>query len=470
VTDLNDVQGLVFSGYAAQPLARYFFLRFGSGDARGFLGEILNRVSSAALEERDEPRRLNVALSVSGLRALGLDESAIATFPRELRQGMAHPERSRALGDIGLDAPEHWQLGRPDLGGVDGVVFAYASTEDELDEESELIEAALERHQVLAEAEDAYLPPDGREHFGFADARTNPRLARFSLKPDDNPWDPRIPLGELLLGHRNARGVRTARPSARAKRNTRELALPIEGGRLVDLGKNGSYLALRKLEQDVPGFFRFVREQAKHAYPGDPDPAGHLAAAIVGRWPNGASLVLSPDAEPADASVSNRFGYREHDELGRRCPFGAHARRANPRDQLGDDPRESLRRMRSHRLVRRGRLYGPRYDENTPSDEPRGLFFMALCASLSSQFEFVQESLLENTQAPGVYRERDPLVGRGDGDAASVDGADRRRTEPFTIPGAPYARQVSIRRFVRVRGGAYLFLPSLRALAYLAEP
>jgi Dyp-type peroxidase family len=469
VTDLADVQGLVFSGYKAQPLARYFFLRFGSGDAHGFLGEILNRVSSAAPDERDEPRRLNVALSVSGLRALGLDESAVSTFPRELQQGMAHPERSLALGDLGPDAPEHWQLGRPDVGGLDAVVFAYASTEDELDEESELLESALERHRVLAEAEDAYLPADGREHFGFADARTNPRFSRFSLKPDENPWDPRVPLGELLLGHRNARGVRAAGPSARAKRSTRELALPIEGGRRVDLGKNGSYLVLRKLEQDVPGFFRFVREHGDGAYPGDPDPARHLAAAMVGRWPNGASLVLSPEGEPPAANVSNRFGYREHDELGRRCPFGAHARRANPRDQLGDDPRESLLRMRSHRLVRRGRLYGPRYDESAPSDESRGLFFMALCASLSRQFEFVQESLLENDQAPGVHRERDPLVGRGDLGATS-EGDQRRRAEPFTIPAVPYARSVPIQRFVRVRGGAYLFLPSLRALAYLAEP
>lgn len=455
--DLDDIQGLVFSGYRAQPFARYFFLRFGAGDVRGFLAELLNQVSSASPDELEEPRRLNVALTARGLRALGLDERAMATFPRELVQGMAHPERSRALGDEGPDAPEHWQLGRPGTSELDGVVLTYAVTEDELDEVEELVETALERHGIQAEAEDAYLPADGREHFGFADARTNPRLSRFSLKPDDNPYDPRVPLGEMVLGYRNARGVRPARPYAPAKQSTRALPRALDGGRFVDLGLNGSYVALRKLEQDVPGFFGYVREHGQAAYPGDRDAARHLAAAMVGRWQNGTSLVLSPHGEPAVADLSNRFGYREHDELGRRCPFGAHARRANPRDQLANDPEESLRRMRSHRLVRRGRLYGARYDEAAPSPEPRGLFFMALCTSLSGQFELVQESLLESTKAPGVYRERDPLVGRGEG-------------ERFTIPAEPYARTVPLRRFVRVRGGAYLFLPSLRALAYLAEP
>lgn len=459
--DEGDIQGLVFSGYREQPLARYFFLRFGAGAARGFVGEILNRVSSAALDERDESRRLNVALTASGLRALGLDDAALATFPRELQQGMAHPERSAALGDGGGDAPEHWRLGGGG-GALDGIVFSYAQTADELDEETELVEAALERHGVEAEREDAYLPEDGREHFGFADARTNPRLARFSLRPDDNPLDPRVPLGEVVLGYRNARGVRPRRPSAPAKRSTRALPLPFDGGRSMDLGRNGTFVAFRKLEQDVPGFLRFVSEQGPRAYPGDADPARHLAAALVGRWQNGTSLVLAPDGEPASPNLSNRFGYREHDARGRRCPFGAHARRANPRDALGDDPAESLRRMRSHRLVRRGRLYGPRYDAAAPNDEPRGLYFMALCASLSGQFELVQESLLESTQAPGVYRERDPLLGRDDG------AAEGEAT--FTVPAEPYARSVPIRRFVRVRGGAYLFLPSLRALAYLAEP
>jgi Dyp-type peroxidase family len=457
--DEGDIQGLVFSGYSEQPFARYFFLRFGAGDARGFVGALLNRISSSERDERDEPRRLNVALTESGLRALGLDEGALATFPRELRQGMAHPERSVALGDVGPDAPDHWQLGRPDAA-LDGVLFAYARTQDELEEETELIEAALERHAVGAVAEDAYLAPDRHGHFGFAHARTNPRLSRFSLRRDENPFDPRIPLGEVVLGYRNARGVRPQRPVAPAKRSTRELPHVLDGGRSMDLGKNGTYIALRKLEQDVPGFLRFTREHGTAAYPGATDPARRLAAAVVGRWQNGTPLVLAPDAEPAEPNPSNRFGYAEHDPLGRRCPFGAHARRANPRDQLTGDPTESLRRMRSHRLVRRGRLYGPRYDESAPGDTPRGLFFMALCASLAGQFEFVKESLLENLKAPGVQRERDPLVGRAD-DAAR---------EPFTIPAEPYARSIPIERFVRVRGGAYLFLPSLRALAYLAEP
>jgi hypothetical protein len=121
--------------------------------------------------------------------------------------------------------------------------------------------------------------------------------------------------------------------------------------------------------------------------------------------------------------------------------------------------------MRSARLIRRGRLYGPRFDPEAPTEGPRGLYFTALCASLADQFELVQRSLIENPKLGGLYGERDPLVGRPDPSLGGPLGE-----EPFSIPGEPYARWIAIRRFVSMRGGAYLFMPGLRALAYLAEP
>ncbi len=460
--ELDNVQGLVFSGYARLPFSRYFFVRFGQGDARGFLGALVNRVSSAARDERDEERRLNLALTASGLSGLGLDEESLATFAPELVEGMEHPERAAALGDVGADAPATWEIGGAGTP-LDALVLCYGESLAELDEEAEAVSELLERYDVEARAEDAYLPADGRSHFGFADVRSNPRFQRFSLARR-HAFDKGVPLGEFLLGHANARGVRQEGPRAPSKVATRELPPLLDQGRTMDLGKNGSYLVLRKLEEDVLGFRSFLAEQGERAFPELGARASErLLASLVGRWPNGAPLVLAPEAPPAGAVPPNDFGYRDVDPEGLRCPLGAHVRRANPRDDLeGEgDAAASLRRMRSHRLLRRGRLYGPRTPPSA-GDAPRGLYFMALCTSFSRQFEFVRESLLENPKYHGLYDERDPLVGRRRPTDAEPDG--------FSIQCEPYAKRIPMQRFVRVRGGAYLFLPSLRALAYLAEP
>jgi len=461
--ELDDIQGLVLSGYARQPVARYFFLRFAAGDARGFVAAILNRVSSAGGAERDEPRRLNVAFSATGLGALGLSPEVLARFPREFVEGMADPERARRLGDLGPDAPEHWELGGSDRTRLDALVLSYATTPDELEDEADRLEEVFDRHGIEASSEDAFLPPDGREHFGFAGARTNPRFSRFALRRDSNPSDPRVPPGEFVLGYRNARRERSRGPEVPLKQSTRELPPLVGGRRGMDLGRNGSYLAFRKLAQDAAGFHRFLDEQGPRAFPDDEAPRARLAASIVGRWPNGTPLVLAPDREPHAAEPSNAFGYRAMDPGGLRCPLGAHVRRANPRDGLGEDGASSLERMRSLRLLRRGRLYGPRFDPSAPTNEPRGLFFLALCSNLAGQFEFVQESLLENPKLHGLHAERDPLVGR-------PEQAHGDPSEHLSIQAEPYAHRIGIQRFVRVRGGAYLFLPGLKALGYLAEP
>ena len=63
-----------------------------------------------------------------------------------------------------------------------------------------------------------------------------------------------------------------------------------------------------------------------------------LGAQMVGRWPDGAPLVKYPDGPEQFASVGssiNDFRYQRDDPFGRRCPIGAHIRRANPREGRG---------------------------------------------------------------------------------------------------------------------------------------
>jgi Dyp-type peroxidase family len=461
--DRSDIQGLLFSGYASTPRSRAFLVRLTAEGARPWLGRLLPRVTTGARGDRRSPVKLNVAFSASGLAALGLGPRELATFPREFQSGMADPERANVLGDHEDDAAEHWEFGngrKP----VDALVLLYAATDTVLDETSAELEEELERFGHASEEEDTYLPADGREHFGFVDGISNVRLEGAPRVRGRNPFDPRVPAGEFVLGYRNAYGNLPDSPHVPVRSGTRRMPRITDAGRAMDLGENGSYVAVRKLAQDVAGFWSFAEREGRTLFSDDPSAAERFASLLVGRTPDGIPLAAhSVGARPP--SHLNRFGYRDRAGGALGCPIGAHVRRANPRDGLGDDPAESLAHVRAHRLIRRGRLYGPTVvSGSAPSPDPRGLFFLALCANLRRQFEFVHETWFNNCKFGGLTHERDPLVGRG----PRLTSADGRDT--FSLEDGPVRQRAAIERFVRVRGGAYLFLPGMRALNYLAEP
>jgi Dyp-type peroxidase family len=232
---------------------------------------------------------------------------------------------------------------------------------------------------------------------------------------------------------------------------------------LKDFGRNGSYLVFRKLEQDVVGFRQYFRDQFD-----SPAMQQLMAAKVVGRWPSGAPLTLAPDQDPLwdqDPTNdwlgdSNRFTYHPDDPEGFRCPFSAHIRRTNPRDSLGSDPAESTISSRRRRLLRRGAIYGDRLPDGIfeRDHQPRGLLFFCINANIRRQFEFVQQTWVNNPTFNGLYNERDPLMGN------NPDGSDRA----MTIPQSPLCKTLGLPNFVTLKGGAYFFLPSLSALNFLA--
>jgi deferrochelatase/peroxidase EfeB len=454
--DYADIQGLVFSGYAAWPEARYFFVDFAAGNPKAWLSSVIGRVTSARhVEPEHTSTRFQVAFSARGLARLGLTPETLLTFSREFRQGMRHPERARALGDPPT------LVGNGAIGSFDALVLSYARTEAELDAEEEEIDGGLEHFELDAWRERVALPADGRDHFGFASVRSNPPLgSRLRLKRRHR-FEASVPPGEFVLGYRNAYGEISRGPRAPLRRSTRALPPLVDAQRSMDFGRNGSYLALRKLAQDVAGFRRFTAEQGAALWPRDPDAATRLAARLVGRWPNGAPLGANLAREPPLTPEANRFGYR--DAVGRACPLGAHIRRANPRDSLDDDADASLRHVNAHRMLRRGRCYGPPLAPGAADDGvARGLMFLAIVADPKRQFEFVHQNWLQHPRFAGLSHERDPLVG----DAGTLAGPE---PELFSLDADPFRRTLAIRRFVQPRGGEYLFLPGLRALAYLAE-
>jgi Dyp-type peroxidase family len=487
---VDDVQGLVARSYSPLRYACYVPVRFGEeAAARAWLDDVRGNVTDASVNTKAAEAQgwaLNLAFTAHGLSALGLAESALGTFSREFTEGMATPHRQRILGDAGDTGPENWRWGA-EKDSVHAMLFLFAGTDQRLKDMLRDERERGTRHGVtLDEPLTSIMLPDDKEHFGFHDGIAQPRIA--GLKSDSSREDgPPIPAGEVVLGYTNAYGRKPASPSVAADLLSTSLlgdAVPdpfdtSASATRRDLGRNGTYVVFRTLEQDVKKFWSFVNQRAE----GNPDERKRLAAKIVGRWPNGAPLVTYPRAEPpvfdAKGKEGNDFLYTANgDQHGTLCPIGAHIRRTNPRDGMVPHPVESLKVADRHRLLRRGRAYGAPVVESFDPDhilvaaderarQERGLHFICFNTDIGRQFEFVQHTWVNGMKFDGLFADPDPLI------APHVDPADAKHPEEvsnFTIQGCPVRhRETGLTRFVTMRGGAYLFMPGMKALEYLAK-
>ena len=484
--ELRDIQGLLHSGYGNLPRACLLLLRVvDSVAARAWLSTA--PITTAA--ERRVSTVLQVALTVGGMRALGVAETAINGFSAEFLSGMAGIEgRSRRLGDIGASAPSGWRWGArqvPDL-----LVVLCAGSDLTAPRRLIATDDFAKGFQILEELYTTDMRPN--EPFGFADGLSQPAVdwqeRRRPGTTVDLAYGNLIAPGEFLLGYRNEYGLYTDRPLLDpAARDAADLPAAEDDPARRDLGRNGSYLVFRELHQDVRGFWRYAAAQASNTAD-----ATALAAAMVGRQIDGRPLIA--DRRPiagiagADDIRQNGFTY-DSDPAGLSCPFGAHVRRANPR--TGDMPggrqglisrlnrtlgffhpdlREDLiAASRFHRILRRGRAFGsvlpPEEAMRPDAPDPRsGLYFLCLNANISRQFEFIQNAWLMSAKFAGLDGESDPLLGNREPLPPGV------ATDSFSLPqpNGVTRRLAGMPQFVTVAGGAYFFLPGLRALRYIA--
>ena len=296
------------------------------------------------------------------------------------------------------------------------------------------------------------LLPGSREHFGYADGFAQPAIAGVADATDrrigggvpeaKGAWRALAP-GEFILGYEDE--------DTRVDPNHALPSAPAD-----PYGRSGTYMVWRKLYQDVALFRHVLREAAPLYSGGDHE---KLAAKVVGRWPNGTPLVVSPDAPIADFEPKtdprvNAFRYAAEDPDGRRCPFGAHIRRSNPRDALGFDGLLSFR----HRIIRRGNALRPAAGLRGRDDDhvDRGLIFVCFNASISRQFEGIQAQWLNDGNVFHLGHDSDFLMG------------DPHGTGKMTVEGDPPFFLGPQGPFVTTRGGAYLFVPGMGALAALA--
>ena len=479
--ELDDVQGLVRVGYKCLKQACFLLLRVKDAEAaRAWLATAPVTSAAAAICDQPPEKALQVALTSDGLRALNVAPDVREGFSLEFVAGMASDEaRARRLGDVGTNAPEYWEWGAGER--VPHVAVLLYAAPGRLAAWQEEIEAqcaaGFDRIATLSTSD-----VQGVEPFGFVDGISQPKLdwkrERAVRDEDQIAYGNLACLGEFLLGYPNEYGRYTPRPLIEPARDDAAKQLPRaeEEPDKADLGRNGSYLVLRQLRQHV----ELLERELDRCANGDADLRGRLVAAMVGRKKNGEPLETSRDPSlaqgaSADAQELNAFTFRE-DPRGVRCPLGAHIRRVNPRNaDLPPGPpgilswlcrtlglnadaltQDLVASTRFHRLVRRGR----KYEVGAES----GLHFICLAANITRQFEFVQSAWIMGTKFDGLPDEGDALLGSRQ---KTLDG---QPTDGYSIPQAGGAdmRLSGLPQFVTVLGGAYFFLPGIRALRYLA--
>jgi Dyp-type peroxidase family len=434
--ELDDIQSGALHPRPSPYVGTYLLLRI---DDRRAGRELVRRLQPLVGSGRMAPDPcqeawITVALTYNGLKALGVPQDSLDSFAPEFRQGMA--ARAAELGDVGDSAPEHWEppLGTP---AVHVAVAVLSSDSGRLEAPAERARRAQELPGVeVIWRQACYQLPTGRTSFGFKDGIGQPAVEGSGIPPT-NPMERPIKAGEFILGYPDETGSLPPMPTPAV------------------LGKNGTYIVFRKLHTRVAAYRRYLRDQATSR-----EEEALLGAKMVGRWQSGAPLAVAPDEDDpelgADEGRNNAFLYGD-DRRGFKCPAGAHARRANPRDAL--DAEGSVD-VRLHRMIRRGTSYGPILPEGVLEDDgqDRGIMFVFAGSHLKRQFEFVKTQWLNDGVFIGAPQEGDPLVGRPTG------------PNSFTIPRRPIRRRLQeVPPFVVTRGGEYCFAPGLRALRWLAE-
>lgn len=439
--ETEDMQGLLLSAYGEKhPSAAFVFFSIADpAKAKAWLKDVAPLVIPGKNFDKNRDSSLHIAITHKGFARLGLSAATLATFSRPFVEDMAHPVRASLLGD----ESQNWQWGRPDHN-IHVLLMLYANDQPTL-----TARLATERDRAQGALEYLFHIPcqdlperpghlKSEEHFGFRDGLSQPTIAEHNPKHPHND----VKAGEFILGYENEYGKKTASPLIKDP-DTDPAKILARG----DLGRNGTYLVLRQLEQDVPGFWNMLAQKSS-----DPETQDALAAKIVGRRRDGTLLI--------DEKLSSSDFSFDADPHGYGCPLGAHIRRANPRDTLLKNPAESIATGKRHRLLRRGRTYGPPIqDRYTPDGESRGLVFVTLNANIERQFEFVQHAWITSPNFAGLHDEGDPLLGG----RPEFPGA-------MTLPGRPVRQRCAgLLPHITVKGGGYFFLPSLSALRYLAS-
>jgi Dyp-type peroxidase family len=457
---------------------------------------------------------LNVAFSAEALRLLTSDAEVEAFTDGHFKSGLA---RTAALLNDPVDAggnPIDWKVGGA---GDEADVLVIIASDDPAKLEARLgrlektIRDAALFHgpaplRLMLDQPGRALPPplSGHEHFGFKDGVSQPGvrgLVRSSPAELLTPrlFDPSVAQADVSRPEFSRPGQPLVWPGQfvfgynRQQTQDPRAPLPVDslGATAPAWGRNGSYVVVRRLRQDVRAFRAFVASAAAElqlisGFSGmTPD---RFAALMVGRWPSGAPIMRAAGADDsalgADDHASNFFQYEADspppmmldaslhyrgdsfplsraDPTGGQCPLAGHIRKVNPRDGITEqgNASDALTRL----VLRRGIPFGDGYDTADPAtrdlpEHDRGLIFVSYQTSIDSQFVFLQTKWANNVVDPNNGGGPDPIIGQ-----RREDG----RARTFTVVGSNGERHdVTLNaEWVVPTGGGFFFSPSISTIA-----
>jgi Dyp-type peroxidase family len=510
VLAIDEIQGDVLLGLQKQAQAFIFFSIFNVGNfKKRFTTFVLKRVTNTRQAQTiekllaankalhgpliKEVRGLNVGFTNSGIAKLagsnaGKDASFLAGAPARAAAG-PQPDGFPPINDP-RDANGKLTTWLPQFadGNIDGIIFITGASESSVDAEADTVVADLTDSIAVVYRENGKVRPGlfrGHEHFGYQDGVSQPGVRGLTERQNPNnpnqglPGQDLIWPGEFVFGYPAQDPKDPIAPAA-----PKPFPFPWM--------ENGSYMVFRRLAQLVPEFHAFSLAQGK-ALGIDPT---LLEARLVGRWKSGAPLPLTPiqdDIELAGkATENNNFDY-SLDPQQRTCPYAAHIRKTNPRE---DAPAQigGKAGIQTHRIMRAGIPFGPEVDPAeaaagmTTAGKGRGLMFVCYQTSIVNQFEFVQRAWVNNPgfvpfktrpdgtpleppSAPPKPDPQNPFPGPG-WDAligqSEPPGGDRSRILDEPLPNYPSGNVRSTLKmpndFIVPTGGAYFFVPSIKAL------
>lgn len=451
----DNIQGDILSGFPKKTEIFFFFQIHDVAVFRKQLADFVPLVKTVAqiLRDRETIRDhkrsnnkelvamvgVNIAFSHKGFNKLGIDDSNLTNNDENFKSGQEAD--AELLGDSATSGTLDWDPAF--LQDIHGVILIAGESRPTVHDKLTQVERIFgigSSHASIKKVKSIFgdVRPDelsAHEHFGFLDGISNPAIIGFDKDPPPGPRP--VQPGVILLGH-------SGDPQASSRPKW-----------VVD----GSFLVFRYLSQKVPEFNTYLETHPVLA-DGAVDGSELLGARLVGRWKSGTPVVLAPlkdDPEIArDPNRNNNFLFSNEGNAQGKCPFAAHIRKTNPRDDLTSRGVD----IDLNRIMRRGIAFGPevtiREKESGRTDRDRGLLFVCYQTSINKGFAFQQKSWSNNPnfppeatpQVPGL----DPIVGQGN--IIKLSGVH---------PDDP-GQEAVLPKFVVPKGGEYFFSPSLEAL------
>jgi deferrochelatase/peroxidase EfeB len=463
MANVNNVQAIVARS-SAKPLSAVLLFKLGqAAPAKKFLRDCsVNIPAGAALEAQGQPA-LHLMFSWKALEILlaGRANLDLAKGRKEFEAFFVDPVQApdgqgvvRQLGFIGVSSPKTWWDGKFASGDIDLAVHASFDTAEQKSEQlARLRQSARDRglQELALDAFDdgalsGFRPPDGRLHFGYRDGITAPNIDWNDTRPPNS-----VNLREFVVGYPN-----DDYPTA-----------PQNPGAWQDFARDGSFVGISWVHQDVAAFNKFLQDNAGRT-PQHVDPTlaeEWIAAKLMGRWRHGSPLMNYPDVPPPTPQLNDNFGYAT-DPDGIKCPVTAHIRVANSRDQSMKFANQVRFPNGPPRVIRRGFSYGPALQGVHDDGKNRGVVGLFFFARINEQFytilRWMQKTEFSNVfkKIPNGFNAQDALIGSREDPSANTK-------HHIPLPGGDHLT-LQLIDFLRYKGVVVLFAPSMAALQTLA--